>query len=363
MLSKKHSQRLRKILQFGFIWLVFGIVYSLLEKGLLGNSDHYPSTGNPYNFERSIIINSIATFIMGLAQGFTEFYFIQKFFIKKSFLQKIIWKSLIYITLIVIFILCLNTVYNSNALHQSIFSNEVMRVNLLFIKNFSFWSIIIFVGCLVILCLLFSEISDYIGQNVLTNFFNGKYHRSKTEERIFMFLDMKSSTTIAEKLGHVQYYKLLNHYYADMTESILASSGEIYQYAGDNIIISWTMQTGLVNNNCINCFFNIKDSINNRSEKYTEDFGLVPGFKAGLHYGKVTTGEIGVIKKEIIFTGDVLNTTDRIQNLCNQYNTDLLISDILLSNLSPSESYKTKEIGICQLKGKDEKVRIFTLSQ
>ena len=361
MFSKKHTQRIRTILQFGIIWLVFGIVYSLLEKGLLGNSDHYPSTGNPYHFKESIIINGIATFIMGIMQGIIEFYFLRRLFINRSFRKKIVWKTWIYIFIIIVFILCLNSVYNSNALHVSLFSNEVMRTNLLFIKSFTFWSIIIFVGCIVMLCLLFSEISDYIGHNVLTNFFNGKYHRSKTEERIFMFLDMKSSTTIAEKLGHVRYYKLLNVYYADMTNAILETSGEIYQYAGDNIIISWTLKNGLYNSNCINCFFNIKKSLANRSEKYKEDFGLMPGFKAAIHCGKVTTGEIGVIKKEIIFTGDVLNTTDRIQNLCNQYNVDLLISDSLLPGIKINGSYQAKEIGLCELKGKDEKVKLFTL--
>lgn len=361
MFSKKHTQRIRTIFQFGTIWLVCGIVYSLLEKGLLGTSDHYPATGNPYHFKESMIINSIATFVMGMIQGLIEFYFLRKLFITMSFRKKIISKTFIYVLLIILFILCLNTVYNSNALHVSIFSSEVLRMNLLFIKTFSFWSIIIFVGFIVLLCLLFSEISDYIGHNVLTNFFNGKYHRSKTEERIFMFLDMRSSTTIAEKLGHVQYYKLLNYYYADMTNAILETSGEIYQYAGDNIIISWTLKSGRANTNCINCFFNIKKSLANQSEKYKEDFGLIPGFKAAIHCGKVTTGEIGVIKKEIIFTGDVLNTTDRIQNLCNQYNVDLLVSDSLLPNIKINGSYKTKEIGLCELKGKDEKVKLFTL--
>ena len=361
MFSKKHTQRLRTILQFGTIWLVCGIVYSLLEKGLLGTSDHYPATGNPYHFKESMIINSIATFMMGMTQGLIEFYFLRKLFIPMSFRKKIILKTLIYVLLIILFILSLNAVYNSNALHVSIFSSEVMRMNFLFIKTFSFWSIIIFVGFIVLLCLLFSEISDYIGHNVLTNFFNGKYHRSKTEERIFMFLDMRSSTTIAEKLGHVQYYKLLNYYYADMTNAILETSGEIYQYAGDNIIISWTLKSGRANTNCINCFFNIKKSLANQSEKYKEDFGLIPGFKAAIHCGKVTAGEIGVIKKEIIFTGDVLNTTDRIQNLCNLYNVDLLISDSLLPNIKINGGYKTKEIGLCELKGKGEKVKLFTL--
>ena len=60
---------------------------------------------------------------------------------------------------------------------------------------------------------------------------------------------------------------------------------------------------------------------------------VIPGFKAGMHVGMATVGEIGILKKEIAFSGDVLNTTSRIQNECNKYNTDLLISEELLNML------------------------------
>lgn len=62
-------------------------------------------------------------------------------------------------------------------------------------------------------------------------------------------------------------------------------------------------------------------------EKYIDTYGLVPEFKAGIHCGKVTTGEIGVIKKEILFTGDVLNTSARIQGNCNPLGVNILISE------------------------------------
>ncbi len=54
----------------------------------------------------------------------------------------------------------------------------------------------------------------------------------------------------------------------------------------------------------------------------------MPEFKAGFHIGKVITAEIGVIKKDIIFTGDVLNTTARIQGLSNTYEVDMITSAI-----------------------------------
>jgi len=176
-----------------------------------------------------------------------------------------------------------------------------------------------------------------------------------------MFLDMKSSTTIAEKLGHVQYYQLLNEYYADITEAIIQTSGEIYQYVGDEVVVSWKMKNGLTNNNCLNCFFTIKDIFSARSGDYMGTYGVVPGFKAGLHCGMVTTGEIGVVKKEIIFTGDVLNTTARIQSLCNANNVDILISDDLAARLNLPHDFILTEIGEFDLRGKEERVKLLTV--
>ncbi len=117
--------------------------------------------------------------------------------------------------------------------------------------------------------------------------------------------------------GMSNYFEMLKEYYADLSEPIIQYYGEIYQYVGDEIIISWGLKNGLKNNNCIQCFFAMKAAIRQQARKYREKFGLLPEFKAGFHLGKVTTGEIGVIKKEIVFTGDVLNTTARVQGLCN----------------------------------------------
>ena len=102
---------------------------------------------------------------------------------------------------------------------------------------------------------------------------------------------------------------------------------------GDEIIVDWTLKKGLPENNCINCFFAIKDYISQRSSYYVAEYGVVPGFKASIHSGSVTVGEIGRIKKEIIFTGDTLNTSARIIELCNHYKAELLISENLMEQL------------------------------
>ena len=105
----------------------------------------------------------------------------------------------------------------------------------------------------------------------------------------------------------------------------------------------------------------MKAALRKQAPKYQQMFDLVPEFKAGFHYGKVTTGEIGIIKKEIIFTGDVLNTTARIQGLCNHFGVDIIISADLLKKLDLAPRFQVQTLGENELKGRDEKIELFTI--
>ncbi len=149
-----------------------------------------------------------------------------------------------------------------------------------------------------------------------------------------MFVDLASSTTIAEKLGPVIYHRFINSYFFDIDEAIVESEGEVYQYVGDEVVISWKDDKGFKNTNCIKCFFNIKEKIDSLTEDYEREFGVIPGFKAGLHWGPVITGEVGDSKKEIVFHGDVLNTASRIQAECNALKRAFLISEDVLNKLN-----------------------------
>jgi adenylate cyclase len=105
----------------------------------------------------------------------------------------------------------------------------------------------------------------------------------------------------------------------------------------------------------------MKKALQKKAKKYQEKYGLVPSFKAGFHYGKVTAGEIGVIKKDIMFTGDVLNTAARIQGLCNDHDVDILLSDDLIKILKHTDDFQIKPMGESELRGRDKKVELFTI--
>lgn len=361
MLSRKTKRNISRIIPFGLIWLIFSIVYSLLERGLLGNLHNYPSTGNPYNFSSNIFVTPVTALMAGLLIGTIEITYFSKFFRQKKFIQKIIYKTLIYLTIIIVFLLGVTVISNSIQLQTSTFNKLVWNNAWAFFSSYAFWSVEAYIAAIIAVSLFYTEVSENLGHGVLNNFFKGKYHRPIVEERIFMFLDMKSSTTIAENLGHVKYFQMLRDYYSDLSNPIIKYSGEIYQYVGDEIVVSWKLKTESQNNNCIQCFFAMKEAIKKQTGKYNEKFGLLPGFKAGFHFGKVTTGEIGVIKKEIIFTGDVLNTAARIQGLCNTYQVDILISGDLMKKLHLHSQFQIKPLGEKELRGRDEKIELFTI--
>lgn len=362
MLHPRYKRYIRKTLSFGFIWLTFGLVYVLLEAGLLGNLAEYPTTGNIYDFKSSLIYTSIGTFLTGLLQGWIEVSWLGRRLSKFSFRKKIVLKSIFYLTFIILFFVLLTLIINAQHFNTNIFDPIVWDSLWNFIQKFAFWSIVLYTGIILDVAIFYSEMREYLGSNgVLYNYAFGKYHRPQQETRIFMFLDMKSSTTIAEKLGHEKYFDLLKTYYADMTDAILETSGEIYQYVGDEIVVTWTKKKGIYTNNCIQCLAKISKTIEQKREDYQKTFDLVPEFKAGYHIGEVTTGEIGIIKKDIIHTGDVLNTTARIQAQCNSYNAKALISGNLLEELQKEDPILFTQIGELTLRGKKKPIELFSI--
>lgn len=176
-----------------------------------------------------------------------------------------------------------------------------------------------------------------------------------------MFLDMNNSTTIAERLGHEKYYQLLQEYYELMSDEIIAWLGEVYQYIGDEVVVTWLARKGTINNNCLACFDAIKKRVLDKASYFETTFGCVPKFKAGIHIGYVTTGELGALKKEIVYTVDVLNTTARIQAMCKAHDTDLIVTERLLQALQDPADSSFQYLGEFPLRGKEELVRLYAV--
>jgi len=225
------------------------------------------------------------------------------------------------------------------------------------LQNYVFWLIVVIVTLIAML------VNDKYGPGVFRSFIMGKYFQPKREERIFMFLDLRQSTAIAEQLGESRYFDFLKDAFSHATPAILNSKGEIYQYVGDEIVLSWKEEVGAQNAKCLQCFFEIQKIFREKADYYKEKYsGIVPEFKAGLHYGFVMVGEIGIVKRDIAYSGDVLNTTSRIQDKCNELGVDILFSKYLLDKIkSLPDAYHPRQIGKMLLRGKHEAVMLYTV--
>jgi adenylate cyclase len=303
-----------------------------------------------------VLRGTLFGFFAGVGVGFSEeFLFLEKFR-KKSYLFLLLFRVLFYSSAFAFLELAVNSLskyaFSDLSLSASIyfaFYNEAYLRDL---------GIIIFISTIVISLI---QIRRLHRPGDLIKYVIGKYHLPEEVEKIFLFIDLKSSTETAEKLGNLKYSSFLIDYFHDMTGAILMSKAEIYQYIGDEIILTWSFANGMKHSRCINCFFDIKNYIELNKDKYLKKYGVYPQFKAALHAGRVSVTWIGSIKKEIVYHGDVLNTTARMQEQCNKHNQSFLLSEHMLQNIVLPEYLRSEFVGELQLKGKQNKIKIFGL--
>ena len=206
-------------------------------------------------------------------------------------------------------------------------------------------------------------LSRKMGQGMLLSHITGTYFKPVIQERIIMFLNIENSKQISEKLSPMVFHNFLNDFFYDITESIVMHQGIIYEYVEDLVIVTWAMTKGLRDGNCIRTFFQIKDQLAELKEKYFNKYGLFPTIKASLHCGKLVRAEIGDLKTQIVFHGDVMNTTARILDNCYKIKGDLLASAHLVLRIDIPKLYETKTVGVITLKGKETAVELFTISE
>lgn len=354
-----------KIALLAFGWGIAGAIFSVNEFMSVAHfaKDFGINTETEFNFVRNLITSVFIASVGGIIIGAIEFFYFQRRFRKLSLGKALAYKTLFYSAGLIILILIGSFIYHSFFTGRSVFNPAVIVSVRNHMFSNLFWAQVLTWSTVILITQFVLIVSDKFGKGVLVQFLLGKYHKPKSEFRIFMFLDIKSSTTIAEKIKHKKYFDLLNNFFNDVTDPIIYNKGEIYQYVGDEITVSWKLENGAANLNCINCFFEIERLIEKLSSNYMNKYNLVPEFKAGIHVGEVITGEVGVVKKEIVFSGDVLNTTSRIQAECNNLNSRLLISKNLLNYFTTDNNYKFTDLGSVKLRGKDESIGLYSVSQ
>ena len=216
---------------------------------------------------------------------------------------------------------------------------------------------LVFFGLLALTFLL--EVRRKVGPGNLGALLTGRYHRPREEARVFLFLDLKGSTSIAERLGHARYSQFIRHCYQDLTEFVLLFRAQIYQFVGDEVVLTWPAGMPEAKRRSLETFFGFQNRLRERQAWYTESFGVAPEFRGGVEEGTVTVTEVGDIKREIAFHGDALNIAARLLELCRKYEKPVLVSGKIQETIAATPQWTTELQGDVILRGKSEPVAVY----
>jgi len=202
-----------------------------------------------------------------------------------------------------------------------------------------------------------------VGGRVLFNLILGRYHRPLGEERVFMFLDVRGSTALAERLGGVGAYAMISRFFFDVAQETARYGGETHEYIGDAVVVTWPLERAVEDARCLQCYFAICDRIELKAQLYEREFGLVPGFRVGLHGGPIVAGECGDDRRQIVYFGDTINTAARIQEACKEVGRPLLVSGELLRRMKLPPIYAATSLGRARLRGREKEIELFTVQR
>src|SRR5690606_12300259 len=207
--------KLRQLLVITCAWLLVGLFIAVYDYLVL--STEYSLGFSPtYSFKLSLAMNLGSAFMGAMLGGSFMVFYINVKYQVKPYGYTILAVSISFILIIMLIILVLGVVFIpiqtgrplSDPITKTAFSNFLTDSSR--IKNVMTWAGVVAFTQLML------QVNSKFGHGAFGDIIRGKYNTPKEERRIFMFLDLNSSTAIAEQLGNETYHELLKDFFADI---------------------------------------------------------------------------------------------------------------------------------------------------
>ncbi len=213
-------------------------------------------------------------------------------------------------------------------------------------------------GVLYVLTQLAIEVNQKYSPGVFLDIILGRYLQPREENRIILFIDLRNSTPIAEKIQK-EYFEFIRDFIFCISAGVMEHDGRIYQYVGDEIVAWWPSSPANAKK-AVNSLIESRKILNTNTDVFMRNYDIVPEYKAGMHTGPVTVGQVGIAKKELVMSGNTINTASRIRSACTDLNQKFLVSKDVIDILQ-LEDWQSESMGDVDLKGKNENLELFAL--
>ncbi len=202
----------------------------------------------------------------------------------------------------------------------------------------------------------------YVPKDVIQRYFENPESMLVGENRILsiLFTDIRSFTTLSERMAPDELVNSLNRYFSVMVDIIMGRGGIVDKYIGDAIMAIFgapvrhendalqSVMAGLEMREALDAF-----NAGQRAAGHPEfHIGV------GINYGEVTVGNIGTEKKmDYTVIGDNVNLASRLEGLTKQYHEGLIISESLHAEVK--DALPCRWLDTVTVKGKTTGVKIY----
>src|SRR6195952_5771536 len=222
----------------------------------------------------------------------------------------------------------------------------------------TFWAATIYSGVFAVVMNLVAGITNLVGRRALMNFITGRYHAPVEENRFVLYVDIAGSTGLAERLGGVGIHRFLDRTFRLLSIAVVDTRGEVLNYVGDEMIVTWPERSGAVDCRPLRCFVTMRDELLRASSQFEREFGASPRIRGSLHFGPVIVGEIGDIKRAIVFNGDVMNTGARLEELSRGVEGGFLASRAAMARFNSEPPFAVRDLGRLPIRGRADGIDV-----
>ena len=173
-----------------------------------------------------------------------------------------------------------------------------------------------------------------------------------------LFVDIAGSTGLAERLGGIAIHRLLDRTFRLLTLAVVDYRGEVLNYVGDEVIVTWSERRGAIDCRPLQCFMAMRDELARESSQFEREFGAVPRIRGSLHFGPVIVGEIGDVKRAIVFNGDVMNIAARLEELSRSVDGGFLASRAAMECFSSVPPFAVRDLGRLPIRGRADGIDV-----
>jgi adenylate cyclase len=146
-----------------------------------------------------------------------------------------------------------------------------------------------------------------------------------------LFTDIRSFTTISEKMDAQALVGLLNEYFTEMVSIVMQHDGVVDKYIGDAIMAVFGAPVSRADDakNAVRAAVRMRQALAHLNKRLAER-GVAPlQTGIGLHTGEVVAGNIGSERRmEYTVIGDAVNLASRLESTTKELGVSVLISDV-----------------------------------